>query len=207
MPTQTLKTYKQLQDEAELLGIKQNQSAEKLVAAIAEMTSVGRVAEIINFNKEREDQAAGRIKELTENLAEVNEINSKLGDAGGRPADVNEILEPAVELLDAQLADKEVYTDPYKTGLANGLRMAIAAVNNVSLAEEDLIKPVTQTAIKGAKVLTGRQRQIKEASKYITIRRGVPNLRSGLTPDQIKEADEIMKRLGVKEGTYRIPAE
>ncbi len=205
------KTYKQLQDDAELLGIAKNQSTEKLVAAIAEMTSV---KAFVDLRKEKIKccsltlESQDRVEELTKNLAEVNEINTKLGEA--KPVDTPDldiILKPVVELLGAQLGDKEVYTDCYKTGLANGLTMAVAAVNGVTLADDELIKPITQTNIKGAKVLTGRQALIKEAGKYITIRCGVASLRSGLSTDDVKEADEIMKRLGVKEGTYAIPAE
>ena len=214
-----LKTYKQLQDEAELLGIKQNQSTEKLVAAIAEATSVEAVARItkackedenkmLTFYQEKVKQKDTEIKTLTRSIAEVNEINTRLGEtAGGSPADVDTAIEKITELLDAQLADKEVYTDVYKTGLANAFKLAIAAVRGEDVAEDDLIKPITQSTIKGAPVLSGRQRLIKEAGKFVTTASGTARLRSGLTSAQIEEADEIMERLGVEKGKYQIPAE
>ena len=168
------KSYRELQDDAELLGIAQNQSTEKLQAAIAEVTSVNAVSTLMELN------------------AKLGEAAEAVTEGTGTPVDLNKILEPVTELLDAQLEDKNVYTDPYRTGLANGLSMAIGAVKNEDV-NEHLLKPVTQTAIKGAAVITGRQRLIKAAGKFVTLASGTGRLRSGLTPDDIKQADEIMK--------------
>ena len=104
------------------------------------------------------------------------------------------------------MADRNVYTEPYLTGIANGLLMAVGVITDEDITEQ-LLKPLTQVGIKGAKVLTGRQRLIKEASKYISTYGDKNRLRSGLTPAQITEADEIMKRLGVEKGKYDIPVE
>lgn len=123
------------------------------------------------------------------------------------PIDVQTARGKIIELHEAQLADRNVYTEPYLTGIANGLLIALAAVMGEDVDESKLLKPVTQVAVKGAKVLTGRQRLISEASKYISMAGGRGQLRSGLKPDEITEADEIMKRLSVEKGTYTIPVE
>lgn len=188
------KTHKQLQEEAELLGIAKNQSAEKLIAAIAEATSPKAVAELDLKNR--------ALKADNEDLRK-----KPVAGAVGRSADIDELLKPVVELLEAQLADKEVYTDPYRTGLANAFKLAIAAVKGEDVPEEELLTPLTQTSVKGARVLTGRQRLIKKAGEYVTLKGGRASLRTGLTETQIAEADDIMKRLGVEKGKYDIPAE
>lgn len=182
--------YKQLQDEAELLGIKQNQSTEKLVDAIAEATSPEAVALLII------------------EIAGLSEINMKLGEAKeARPSDLEAVIERMIECHDAQLADRNVHTDVYLTGLANGLLVGMGIAQGEEVTER-LLKPITQTNVGGAKVMTGRQRLLKEAGKYITNAGGGQwRLRSGLTDDQKAEADEIMERLGVTKGTYSIPAE
>ena len=179
------KSYQQLQEAAVLLGIKKNQSAEALVAAITEATT---------------PEAVASLQDLIDELQVAAKTVSVL------PKDVDDALEKVTELHEAQFADRNVYTEPYLTGLANGLLMAIGAIKGGDVSKQ-LLKPITQVAVKGAKVLTGRQLFIKQASKYVTMRGGTGALRSGLTPDDIKEADRIMKALGVEKDKYTIPAE
>jgi len=186
------KTYQELQDEAKLLGINPNQKKEDLVTAIANATTIAAVAAMM---------------ELNQKLGEtVKELQERPGPATPVPMDLAEILKPAIELHEAQLADRNVYTESYLTGIANGITMTIGAIKKEDVTEQ-LIKPVTQVAVKGAKVLTGRQRLIKEASKYINTYGDKNELRSGLTPEEVEKADEIMKALKIEEGTYIIPTE
>lgn len=179
------KNYKELQDDAELLGIRQNQSAVELDKAISLATN-------------------------PETVGALLELNRKLGEAaeaiGDQPGNIDDALEKITELHEAQLDNKEVYTEPYLTGVANGLLMGIGQITNEDISEK-LLTPVTQVDIKGAKVPTGRQRLIRAASKFVTMAGGRGHLRSGLTVEQIADADEIMKALQVKKGTYEIPAE
>lgn len=187
------KNYKQLQDEAELLGIRQNQTTAELVNAINAATSSETVGALLELNK--------KLGEAVEALQEKLDTGTR-----GQPVDPDSILAKITELHKAQLADREVYTNPYRTGLANALLMAIGVITDEDISEK-LLKPVTQVDIKGAKVLSGRQQLIRAASKFVTMANGKWRLRSGLTSDQIAEADEIMKRLKVEKGTYEIPAE
>lgn len=184
------KNYKELQDEAELLGIRQNQSGVELDKAISLATSPETVGALMKLN----EKLGGAVDALQERLD------------GQSPADVDDALEKITELHEAQLDNKEVYTEPYLTGVANGLLMGIGQITNEDISEK-LLTPVTQVDIKGAKVPTGRQRLIRAASKFVTMAGGRGHLRSGLTVEQIAEADEIMKQLQVKKGTYEIPAE
>ncbi len=181
------KTYKQLQDDAKLLGIKQNQSMEKLVAAIADATTPEAVgALIVNYEK------------LEEQLAEVEP---------GAPIGLDDILDKIDQLHEAQMADKEVYTKPYLTGMANNTLVVRALITGEKLTGEDFLKPVTQVDVGGAKIPTQKERLIKAAGLYITLASGSPKLRTGLTPDEIKKADEIMVALGGEKGVYVLPKE
>ncbi len=188
------KTYKVLQDEAELLGIKQNQSTEKLIAAIEAATTPAAVGELI-----------GRCKTLNEHCKSVDELNTRLG----RQAEANgiggDIIEKLDELHEAQLADKNVYTEPYLTGMANQTLIVRAIVTGEEMDKEKLIKPITQVDVGGAKIPTQRERLVAAAGKYITIQKGMAQLRTGLTVDDIKKADEIMVALGGKAGVYTLP--
>lgn len=191
--------YEQLQETAKLLGIKQTQKKEDLEAAIANTTSPKAVALLIKNNEELQMT----VSLLNENIAEVNEINTKLGEAA--PA-TDEGLVKIVELHEAQLSGKEVHTDPYQTGLANGILLAIGILRGEDVTEQ-LLTPLTQTEVGGVTPLTGRQRLIKEASKYITKVGGRHNLRSGLSDEQKATAMEILKKLHVENGSFEIPAE
>ena len=198
------RTYKQLQEEAELLGIKQNQSAEKLTKAIEEATSPKAVA-LLNITISKLDKFNAELSD------ELKETSTKLGEAAEAkkdlPSDLAGVIDRIVECHDTQLEDRNVHTDPYLTGLANGLLIATGIARGETIKER-LLTPITQSRIGGAKVITGRQRLIKEAGKFITNAGGGRwLLRTGLTVDQIAEADEIMKRLGVEKGKYSIPAE
>ena len=187
------KNYKELQDDAELLGIKQNQSTEKLIAAIDAATSPAAVAKLMS------------------NLFEMDEINTELAKARSRPTDVEDILEDILEKIDelhvAQLDDKNVHTEPYLTGMANQTLVIRAIITGEALDNGKLIKPVTQVDVGGAKIPTQRERLIKAAVLYITMASGTPQLRSGLTAAQIEKADEIMVALGGKAGVYTLPKE
>ncbi len=191
------KTYKQLQDEAELLGIKQNQSTEKLVAAIAEATSVLGVTKLMSLNAALDSQN----KEL------VRALEGKPVPTASIPSDIDDIVAKIDELHEAQMADKEVYTTPYLTGMANNTLVVRAIVTGESVDEEKFIKPITQVDVGGAKIPTLRERLVKAAGEYVTMASGSPRLRTGLTPEQIEKADEIMVALGGEKGLYVLPKE
>ncbi len=180
-------TYKQLQDQAELLGIKQNQATEKLVRAIAEATTPEKVGAL--------RAACAR---LEEQLAEVQP---------GPPIGLDDIVAKIDELHDAQMVDKNVYTEPYLTGMANNTLVVRALVTGESVDEDKLLKPITQVDVGGAKIPTARERLVKAAGQYITVASGSPRLRTNLTPDQIAKADEIMVALGGEKGVYVLPKE
>jgi len=183
--------YQQLQEDAKLLDINPNQKKEILEEAISEATTP---VIVVNLNK------------LLKDAEEANEeLREKIGSIG-TPASGTDGLEKIRELYEAQMADKNVYTEPYLTGRANAFLEAIGIITGEDMTE-NLLKPITQVAIKGAKVPTGRQRLIKEASKYIATTGDRNQLRSGLSAEDIKEADRIMKALGGKPGVYIIPAE
>ncbi len=180
-------SYRELQVQAELLGIKQNQTADELNKAIAVATTLEVVAGLMETNRVLVEAAEARSDETA--------------------PDVDAAIKKIGELHKAQMENRDVYTEPYLTGVANGLLMAIGEVKGEDVSEE-LLQPVTQQVdIKGAKILSGRQRLIKEASKFIYMKGSVGRLRSGLTPADIEKADEIMKVLKVEKGTYNIPAE
>ncbi len=223
------KKYTELQDEAEILGIKQNQNAEALTKAIAEATTPAVVSGLMETNRvlveaaesrPDESEVVGKLKEELEGAEELLEtitgeaklLREKVKTLESRPdaptaPDVDAVVKGISELHEAQLANRDVYTDPYLTGIANGLFMALGKVTGKDMSEE-LLQPVTQQVdIKGAKILSGRQRLIKEASKFIYMKGSVGSLRSGLTPVDVEKADEIMKVLKVEKGKYNIPAE
>ncbi len=181
------KTYKQLQDDAELLGIKQNQSTDKLVAAINEATTPEEMGKLVQ-----------KITELGEQLSEVKP---------GAHIGLDDIVAKIDELHAAQLADRNVHTDPYLTGMANDTLVVRGIVTGEDVDEDKLLKPITQVDVGGAKIPTQRERLIKAAGMYVTVASGNPMLRSGLTGEQIKKADEIMVALGGKAGVYVLPKE
>ena len=180
-------TYEQLQTEAALLGIKKNQSTEKLVAAINALTTPEVVSVLVIKCQELEDQ-----------LKEVQP---------GAHIGLDGIIAKIEELHEAQLADRNVYTEPYLTGQANNTLVVRALVTNESVDEEKFIKPVTQVDVGGVKIPTQRERLVKAAGKYITIASGSPRLRSGLSREETAKADEIMVALGGKAGVYVLPKE
>ncbi len=181
------KTYKQLQDQAELLGIKQNQSTGKLVVAIAEATTPEAVSSLVSV-----------IKEQAKQLAEVKP---------GAHIGLDDILDKIDQLHEAQMADKNVYTEPYLTGMANNTLVVRALVAGENVDEEKLIKPITQVDVGGAKIPTQRERLVKAAGEYVTVASGSPRLRTNLTKEQIEKADEIMVALGGEKGVYVLPKE
>ena len=198
------KTYKQLQDDAELLGIKQNQSTEKLIEAINEATSPKAVfellksrAELIVATDELQDMNAG----LTKRLDEVGQ-----GGTVTPAGELESIIVKIGELHDAQIADKAVHTEPYRTGLANGILIARAVITGEEVTDK-LLKPITQVDIGGAKIPTQRERLVKAAGKYITLAgKEGPQLRTNLSEEDIAKADEIMVALGGKKGVYVLPS-
>ena len=127
------KTYKQLQDEAELLGIKQNQSTGKLIEAIAEATTPKAVYELMAIC----GGLRGRVRKLEETIPQ--------------PAapEILDILAKIDELHEAQMADKEVYTTPYLTGMANNTLVIRALITGESVDEEKLLKPINQVDVGG----------------------------------------------------------
>jgi hypothetical protein len=194
------KEYPQLQAEAKILGINPNQKKDLLIDGIAAATTPEMVAQA----REVAANVAGTLEATVIDLETRLEV--ALHDCG-ESTNIDEGLKRAVALMETQLADRNVRTDPYLSGIANGIKLAIAAVQGVDVDEDELIKPMSDSGVKGAKQLTGRQRLLKEARKYITLQGGMFSLRTGLAGGDIKMADEIMEALGVEKGTYNIPNE
>jgi len=202
MPAQTEITYPELQAQAKSLGLNPNQKKEELIKAIAAITSVEGAADMRKSYETLEKDYIALREKYNKKLEEELER----GASRPTPADVEAVIEKITDLHAAQLQDRNTFTEPYLTGLANGLLLARGIVTGEDVTEK-LLKPISNVAREGAKVMTNRERLIKAAGKYVTLASGTARLRTGLTPDEIKEADEIMKLLGYKKGQYAIPKE
>lgn len=150
-------------------------------------------------------QVIGNLQEVNKTLQEAAD-NAGTGDGGDELVKVLERLE---KVHAAQLGARDVYTDPYQTGLANGVRLAIATVNDEDLSDGDLLKRPLGTRAAGAKVLSERQMLLKEARGLITTQGEKPALRSGLSEQQVERAGELMKilKVDVPKGQYDVPDE
>ena len=202
------KTYQEIQDEAELLGITPlNQKKEELISAIANLTGPEAVGKLIASNKAMVTAAQESQAVIDAQVVSIDNLRAAVAEKAETIGDVETIIAPGIALLNAQMADLKVRTVPYRTGLANGMKLFAAAVRGVVLEDDQLLTPVTQVAQRGAPRLTERELLIKEATVYITNQKGKFALRSGLTGDQIKRSAEVMKLLGVEKGSFVIPAE
>ena len=182
-------TYKELQDQAELLDIPQNQKKEVLVIKITEATTPKAVSELMAI--------AGGLRDKCRKLEEATPL----------PDDISEVIDKIDELHEVQLSDKNVFTEPYLTGMANNTLVVRALVAGESVDEDKFIKPITQVDVGGAKIPTQRERLVKAAGNYITVTSGTPQLRTNLSKEDIAKADEIMVALGGKKGVYVLPKE
>lgn len=219
------KTYQDWQKEAKVLGIKGNLPEADLIVAIAAATSpeavvalkeaIGKADGIIdghnvivaNLNEEQ----AEIVKDLNETItnlqkAAVENTETFEGHATGfvKPNEVtDEKIANLQQLISGALAEKDVRTNMYKTGHANGLMRAESIFTG---NEPDLIDPLDIKRPEEALPLSGRQQAINELRMYVTTRPG-GGLRSGLKPGDKEKADKLLVALGMKPGDYQIPKE
>ena len=105
------------------------------------------------------------------------------------------------KLIDHLLADRNTVNDLYQTGMANGLMLGRSTVFG---DEYKPIKPLDAPLADKPVPLTDRVLQIKELGKYVKSEGG---FRSGLQPGDEEKAKVLLKQLGVKVGSIRIPTE
>ena len=190
------KTYPELQEAAEVLGIAKNQKMEVLLDLIAQATNPATVGPLMTENKDLVTQ----VEDLESRLQETVE-----GGGDG----LSEAIERIQALLDAQMDNPDIHSVPYHTGLANGEKLALAAALDETVEDEDLLKPVTQVQRRGgAPLMPQYQCDCKESRMYLTLtsKNGL-QFRSGLTSTQTQTAEKLMKKLRVKLGMREIPAE
>lgn len=210
------KNYADYQNDAKLLGIAAVGNMEELKKVVEDQTSPEAVGKLLRLVEEQVKDSEKTVLLMLENdkaIAnlgeEVEELQAnvvKLEGEGAPPPPTDEAALKIKEMCEVQLADRNTRTEPYLTGLYNGMLKCMGIIAGVDNSEK-LIKPVTQVSIEGAKVPSNRERLIKEAKKYIYMNQGIGQLRSGLNEADIKKAKTIMEALGVKKGIYNIPAE
>lgn len=199
------KTYLELQADAKILGIKANLPQEELIVAIDKATSPKTVAAL---RKELNDINAHTCETVGIHAEAVKDLNETIANLqrqieSGPVPPTDEKVTQLMDLFEASMADKEVHTSPYKTGYRNGLATASNLFTRGKPAIE-MLKPIDD-ALPGAPTpLSGRQRSIKELSRYVAKKGG---LRTGLSKADVERADELLKILKMKAGDYNIPKE
>ena len=207
-------SYKELQEDAKLLGIPANQTTEELEEAIAAATGAERVVSLLDAATERGEKLESletQVGELQKSLTEMAEAHDdeveelqKTIAAGGAPAD-DSALNKIMELHAAMLEDRKTHTNDELIGRANGLMTAIGIITGRDV-KENMLKP--SIALTPASARTQICRLLKEASKYITISRtgGIERgvFRSGISKDDEKKAMELCKQLGLTNGSMNI---
>ncbi len=223
------KSYQELQADAKLLGIKANLPQNELILVIATATSPEAVAELTKnlkevneINSEISERHNIVVVGLNTTIAELQEaavtnaetieelhlkIEGLLGQIaeGGQPTGqtTDESVEKLQQLVTAALAEKDVRTNMYKTGCANGLMRAVSIFTGV---DPDMIEPLDIKRPDEAVPLSGRQQAINELKKYVNTRPG-GGLRSGLADGDKEKADKLLEALGMEKGKYVIPKE